>query len=441
MGWSAPESNITKSMTAIDNNLINRTVRLVPQQTAAGLIRRSIGTFSSVFSVKLHDISAGIAIVVVFLASFDLVPTGPRPVAVLLLLLVALTWGFSPKDSMGRLFLPASSTCFVVWALVSRFWTLNVFGWGDKFFASVVLVGAVAMVTACVGLETIQRSLAISTISVIVYNFVYTVLHWSTATVSIDEVSGGVTSIGWRGALNHKNTLATFGVIAFVICRTLVKNRFIRFGFAGLSVALVLLSRSATGLFGLAAAFAMMWFMRGLQKRTGAARGTYTLGSSLLAMLAVVAWNSFGTHVLTFLGKNSTLTGRTKIWSESFRVIRQRPWVGTGMGGMWADQSIEPTRTLVRHLGFTVFHAHNGYIETVLILGVVGLVLHVWVLLATIKCGLRVLTLNPRVAEFAAASAVAIVCLSFSESLVLGAWLWMPYLAMTMCRRAQKDVL
>jgi O-antigen ligase len=89
----------------------------------------------------------------------------------------------------------------------------------------------------------------------------------------------------------------------------------------------------------------------------------------LLAFLLVVVgyWES----VLEILGKDETLTGRTGIWAASWQQILQRPWLGFGFKVFWV-----PGNTPVEVFGITGWeapNAHNGYLDLLLDVGVVGL--------------------------------------------------------------------
>ncbi|UFS71084.1 O-antigen ligase family protein [Geomonas sp. RF6] len=76
--------------------------------------------------------------------------------------------------------------------------------------------------------------------------------------------------------------------------------------------------------------------------------------------------------VVTLLGRDVTFTGRTEIWKDVLSE-RNNPWIGTGYRSFWLGPALERL-----HLN----QAHNGYIETYLNGGFIGLILLVLVLLA-----------------------------------------------------------
>jgi exopolysaccharide production protein ExoQ len=77
---------------------------------------------------------------------------------------------------------------------------------------------------------------------------------------------------------------------------------------------------------------------------------------------------------LNLLGKDATLTGRTKIWAAVMRQIQQRPWFGWGYGAVWSEDSgWGPLAWIVKQAGFTPQHAHNSWLEQWLGMGLWGL--------------------------------------------------------------------
>jgi exopolysaccharide production protein ExoQ len=77
---------------------------------------------------------------------------------------------------------------------------------------------------------------------------------------------------------------------------------------------------------------------------------------------------------LNLLGKDATLTGRTKIWAAVMRQIQQRPVWGFGYGAVWSeDTGWGPLAWIVKQAGFTPQHAHNSWLEQWLGMGLWGL--------------------------------------------------------------------
>lgn len=76
--------------------------------------------------------------------------------------------------------------------------------------------------------------------------------------------------------------------------------------------------------------------------------------------------------LLSFLGRDPTLTGRTVIWQVLGHSIAKRPLLGYGFHAFWRGLEGE-SGTVIRQMNWTFGYAHNGYIEVSLQLGFVGL--------------------------------------------------------------------
>lgn len=74
------------------------------------------------------------------------------------------------------------------------------------------------------------------------------------------------------------------------------------------------------------------------------------------------------------MGRDTTLTGRTEIWSAALDVGPGNPFIGRGYGSFWIGNTAEEVwRNLTYHTHFT--QSHNGYIDIYLELGALGVIL------------------------------------------------------------------
>ena len=77
------------------------------------------------------------------------------------------------------------------------------------------------------------------------------------------------------------------------------------------------------------------------------------------------------------LGRDSTLTGRTQIWNALVPYAQKRLILGHGFGGFW-------TTSLREQIAIT---SHNGYLDTILNLGLIGLIIFSFFLISLVsKC-------------------------------------------------------
>lgn len=81
------------------------------------------------------------------------------------------------------------------------------------------------------------------------------------------------------------------------------------------------------------------------------------------------------------LGRTETLTGRTDIWNSLLPYAQKHIILGYGFGGFWTTSLREEIAS----------HAHNGYLDTILTLGIIGLIMFVVFLVKTAQASARLI--------------------------------------------------
>ncbi len=131
--------------------------------------------------------------------------------------------------------------------------------------------------------------------------------------------------------------------------------------------------------------FAAYWFLQQHYKL----RVLYFIGGILLSSTAAVLLiANLEFVVVDLLGKNLELNGRFPIWSLMLEQAWKSPWLGYGFAGFWTSDASDPIfslswASLAREAGVR-FNSHNGYLELLLQLGLVGLTLFTISLLSLI---------------------------------------------------------
>ena len=92
------------------------------------------------------------------------------------------------------------------------------------------------------------------------------------------------------------------------------------------------------------------------------------------------------------MGRNATLTGRTDLWSDLLR-MDTNPLFGAGFESFFLGDRLE---FLWSKYWWHPNEAHNGYLETYLTLGVVGLCLLAWMMIAGYRNALNNYRRDPR---------------------------------------------
>lgn len=187
----------------------------------------------------------------------------------------------------------------------------------------------------------------------------------------------------WSGVTTDKNALGMISMIfglaftwSFVQVWRSPRGRvrsvhlFVYGSFAAMAAWLVLKSNSATSLAcWLVAASIMLLTTISSQARRPAVVHVLVLG-----VLFVVVSSMFlntGTVLVQTLGRDSTFTGRTAIWSAALPLV-PNPILGAGFESFWMGPRLS---SVERSIHQDINQAHNGYIEIYLNLGWIGVLL------------------------------------------------------------------
>jgi len=129
--------------------------------------------------------------------------------------------------------------------------------------------------------------------------------------------------------------------------------------------------------------------------------------------LAAAEW-AFGIYAnaLVLLGKDPTLTDRTVLWHDLLQV-EINPIFGAGFESFWLGDRF---REFAASRWWAPNQAHNGYLETYLNLGLVGLFLLIAVLVATFWKGRRELFRNFEFGRFRLGFLLAVVAYNWTEA-------------------------
>jgi exopolysaccharide production protein ExoQ len=112
------------------------------------------------------------------------------------------------------------------------------------------------------------------------------------------------------------------------------------------------------------------------------------------------------------VGRNLTLTDRTQIWDAVLKVDIN-PVVGAGFESFWLGERLENMWSL---FSFHPVQAHNGYIETYLNLGLMGVFLLVCMLVAAFWTAKRVMIRNVGLGRFHVGLLLAIAVYNYAEA-------------------------
>jgi exopolysaccharide production protein ExoQ len=199
----------------------------------------------------------------------------------------------------------------------------------------------------------------------------------------------------WKGAFIQKNNLAeatVLAVLVFLLVRPM--RRSLRWLGIAASVGLLFLSGSATGMvvcFAIIATLPLYKVVR--DRRPIAVPIKLGLGLLVTGLLLVLVTDTG--EVLRLLNRTPDLTGRNELWDAVLLSITKRPWLGYGFSAFWQGMNGESGRVM-EAVGWLPGFAHNGFLDLMLQLGVVGLAIFVLGYLALWR---RAFTLLSRATE------------------------------------------
>jgi exopolysaccharide production protein ExoQ len=247
----------------------------------------------------------------------------------------------------------------------------------------------------------------------------------------------------WRGVWGHKNLLGYHMSVAFTVfaaCAVLVpRRRAVWVAAMTAALALMLLSLSKTSLASCLIGASCIPLVA--IARRGPA---WSVVATLLWVSAVIALvfmlYAAPDVLLGLVGKDQTLTGRTKIWAAVLRQIAQRPVTGYGYGAVWDSQSNwGPLPWISKEQGFVIHEAHNTWLGLWLELGYVGLA--AWIVLFLAVWVRAIVALYTRQAAYFALPFLVVFSLhTFTESAALAQndLVWMLFAA-TVTKLAARD--
>ncbi|OQM74264.1 O-antigen ligase family protein [Manganibacter manganicus] len=241
-------------------------------------------------------------------------------------------------------------------------------------FMSHVVCALIAART--VGIRTMTRGAVVGICAVVLYSFAFG--HYD-----YDPLDGTYSFVGAFASKNQLGLFASLGIyFAFaglLILRERGLARILMLACATMSVIALAKANSATSVLAVAVTLAVLVCLRLAMLFAPLARKGGLIASALLGLVVIMAALNMGAFdfVLGIFGKDSTLTGRTYLWSQGWAATAQAPVFGVGYQAYWVQGFSEAERLWKEfYIGSrSGFHFHNTYIEVLVELGAAGFLL------------------------------------------------------------------
>jgi len=192
----------------------------------------------------------------------------------------------------------------------------------------------------------------------------------------------------WQGVFGYKSPLGFVMALSILVewqlptptsfSRTLNRLALV------LSAVLLFFARSLTPTIALLGSLLLVQLYKFAAQRLRIPQGITVLAIVLMMSSGVAMFLANSERITNSLGRSSDLTGRTEIWRGVTASILEHPMLGYGYSGFWSEVSAASAE-LDQTLGGTIMYSHNGYLEVLLILGIVGFALT----LAFLGAGIR----------------------------------------------------
>jgi exopolysaccharide production protein ExoQ len=194
-------------------------------------------------------------------------------------------------------------------------------------------------------------------------------------------ITGSYSLGGLFGSKNQVGYIAEIAIFTTLLnmfsTRGIFYRSFCLFCLAFFGVCM-LLSSSATSLVSLILTLGVCSVAYVLNKMPGGIRAPALIFTCLsgIALMFIVLNTNLEQSLLGSIGKDSSLTGRTYLWSEGIKTAMAKPFLGYGYGAFWVQG-----RTQAEHYWYEFdiesrmgFHFHNTFIQIFVDLGALGLV-------------------------------------------------------------------
>ncbi len=202
--------------------------------------------------------------------------------------------------------------------------------------------------------------------------------------------------IGYEGIYSHKNSLGSAVALIFLFALYFVIStkggmRLVAMTTAAACVFLLFKSESKTamGLARLAPLAGVLLYVLARWLRVSPLVAIlFGLSATVAAYFLISRLFGFdSSDLLLFVFNDATFTGRTDIWSFVWDHIQQRPLLGYGYQGFWgipASPKLDAEPAFIAGMA----HGHNGFLDAVLNVGIIGAALSIIPIVKIIRsCG------------------------------------------------------
>lgn len=328
---------------------------------------------------------------------------------------------FQPSALLSKNLGPAQAIIifgyYSISVIILRYWFLQIFKntlllFNNLLLSFLLLLSLFSMFWSDTPFYVLKNNLVILQVSIFAAHIaqryswqkLVSILRWSTTVLSflsafysLTNPSFAINTVknGWQGVLPHPNRLGILLSLHITLwlfhAMFYPKQRWLAIGIALFSLYVRQNTNSTTSFIVIIILLVLVGCLQILKKLPYRQAFVGVLlcmlvGTSI-TFIILENWNS----LLDSLGKDATLTGRTTIWPQIIDRGLERPLFGHGTHSFWQDWrgKDNPAYGIVAANGWVPPHAHNGFMEIFLELGLVGLILFLSSFFITISMCVR----------------------------------------------------
>lgn len=306
---------------------------------------------------------------------------------------------------------------YSVSVIILRYWFLQIFKnslllFNNLFLGFLLLLSLLSTLWSDTPIDALKNNLVILQVSIFAAHIaqryswqkLVSILRWSSTVLSflsafysLTKPSFAINTIknGWQGVLPHPNRLGILLSLNITLwlfhAMFYPQQRLLAIGIALFSLYVRQNTNSATSLIVIIILLVLVACLQILKKMPYRQAFVGVLlcmlvGTSITFIL-LENWN----ELLESLGKDPTLTGRTKVWPQMIERGLERPIFGHGTHSFWQGWRGEdnPAHGIVADNGWVPPHAHNGFLEIFLEFGLIGLIIFLSSFFITISMCVR----------------------------------------------------
>lgn len=234
----------------------------------------------------------------------------------------------------------------------------------------------------------------------------------------------------WSGIYGHKNELgymmAWSAGLFLHLGLSSDRDRWLMWIICGISISLIILSRSTTSLTIILTMLLFLPLYKSLKKTNFKLQFIMiNVALMLLIIISILLLNNFETLVGTS-GKDLTFNGRSNLWELLISKFWEKPWLGYGYYGFWNSADASNVRATYEWAS----NAHNGFLQLLLELGFCGFLIFAAGLVNFFVMALtRIVSVAEKPEDYWPMQMLIIILIvNFSEArLLTPSWNWLMY--------------